>query len=190
MPSSISAKQIHKLIHNTSPKTWDGDIWYSNDNYELVGDLDYDLNPRACTLRPLINTKLENNGDDNVCTPVQTIPWSLVELAMLKSILSAWRNLRQNMCGEPPSKGSGSFCICAKSSLHTSDVQEGCDKGVLSASSCSFRHSWGAISLGKKRAVIIHTHSPYNSSVWPIRKPNGQRGLQLIIADQMPIPHL
>ncbi|GAB0209414.1 insertion element IS476 uncharacterized 39.2 kDa protein-like [Grus japonensis] len=43
MPSSVSAKQIRKLIHCADPETWDGDIWYDND--ELVEDFDLTAEP-------------------------------------------------------------------------------------------------------------------------------------------------
>lgn len=42
MLSLASATQTHKLIHCTDPKTWDGDIW--------CGNSDYDLTPERVTL--------------------------------------------------------------------------------------------------------------------------------------------
>ncbi|GAB0208766.1 pol-like protein ENS-3 [Grus japonensis] len=82
MPSSVSAKQIRKLIHCADPKTWDGDIWYDNDNDELVED--FDLTPEPVPIRPLIKTETTNEGDDDVRTTVRTIPWSPAELAKLQ----------------------------------------------------------------------------------------------------------
>ncbi|GAB0210355.1 hypothetical protein GRJ2_003501300 [Grus japonensis] len=80
MPSSVSAKQIRKLIHCADPETWDGDIWYDND--ELVED--FDLTPEPVPIRPLIKTETTNEGDDDVRTTVRTIPWSPAELAKLQ----------------------------------------------------------------------------------------------------------
>ncbi|GAB0206879.1 hypothetical protein GRJ2_003153500 [Grus japonensis] len=82
MPSSVSAKQIRKLIHCADPETWDGDIWYDNDNDELVED--FDLTPEPVPIRPLIKTETTNEGDDDVRTTVRTIPWSPAELAKLQ----------------------------------------------------------------------------------------------------------
>ncbi|GAB0209719.1 hypothetical protein GRJ2_003437600 [Grus japonensis] len=82
MPSSVSAKQIRKLIHCADPETWDGDIWYDNDNDELVEN--FDLTPEPVPIRPLIKTETTNEGDDDVRTTVRTIPWSPAELAKLQ----------------------------------------------------------------------------------------------------------
>ncbi|GAB0207183.1 hypothetical protein GRJ2_003183900 [Grus japonensis] len=82
MPSSVSAKQIHKLIHCADPETWDGDIWYDNDNDELVEN--FDLTPEPVPIRPLIKTETTNEGDDDVRTTIRTIPWSPAELAKLQ----------------------------------------------------------------------------------------------------------
>lgn len=78
MPSSILAKQIHKLIHCADPETWDGDIWYDNDNE------DSNLTPEPIPIWPLVKTKTTNEGDDDVCTTVHTVPWSPAELAKLQ----------------------------------------------------------------------------------------------------------
>ena len=82
MPSSVSAKQVHKLIHCADPETWDGDIWNDNDDDELVADSV--LTPKSVPMRPLIKTKTTDEGDDDVCTTVHTIPWSPAELAKLQ----------------------------------------------------------------------------------------------------------
>ncbi|XP_075604452.1 uncharacterized protein LOC142601014 [Balearica regulorum gibbericeps] len=82
MPSSVSAKQVHKLIHCADPETWDGDIWNDNDNDELVADSV--LTPKSVPMRPLIKNKTTDEGDDDVCTMVHTIPWSPAELAKLQ----------------------------------------------------------------------------------------------------------
>ncbi|GAB0182736.1 hypothetical protein GRJ2_000738900 [Grus japonensis] len=82
MPSSVSAKQIRKLIHCADPKTWDGDIWYDNDNDELVEDSD--LTPEPVPTRSLIKTETTGEGDDDVHTTVRTVPWSPAELAKLQ----------------------------------------------------------------------------------------------------------
>lgn len=84
LPSSVSDKQTHKLIHCTNPETCNGDICYSSDNKELVGDSDYDFTLEPVPIQLLIKTETANDGKDNVCTTVQTIPWSLEKLAKLQ----------------------------------------------------------------------------------------------------------
>ena len=42
MLSSVLAKQIHKFMHCTDPKTWDGDMSYDDNNGELLEGSDYD----------------------------------------------------------------------------------------------------------------------------------------------------
>uniref|UniRef100_A0A8B9NYL3 Uncharacterized protein n=1 Tax=Apteryx owenii TaxID=8824 RepID=A0A8B9NYL3_APTOW len=55
-------------------ETWDGDIWYDNDNN------DYSLESSDCYTK----TEIADEGDDNIHTTVQSIPWSPAELTKLQ----------------------------------------------------------------------------------------------------------
>jgi len=80
----VSAKQIHHLIQCADPETWDGDIWDSDDNDELEENSDYILAPEPIPIRPLIKTETTDEGEEQACTIVRTIPWSLAELVKLQ----------------------------------------------------------------------------------------------------------
>ena len=45
----VSTKQIHKLMQRADPKTWDRDIWDSDDNNELEENSEYYLAPEPIT---------------------------------------------------------------------------------------------------------------------------------------------
>ncbi|GAB0210313.1 hypothetical protein GRJ2_003497100 [Grus japonensis] len=80
--SSVSAKQLRKLTRCVDPETWDGDIWYDNDNDELVADSV--LTPESVPIWLLIKNKTTDEGDNDVHTTIRTIPWSPAELAKLQ----------------------------------------------------------------------------------------------------------
>jgi len=81
IPSSVSAKQVHKLIQYVDPETWDGDIWDSDDNGELEENSDYDLASEPIPIPPLIKRETTEEGEEQACTTVRTTPWSPAELA-------------------------------------------------------------------------------------------------------------
>ncbi|GAB0206095.1 hypothetical protein GRJ2_003075100 [Grus japonensis] len=81
MPSSVSAKQVRKLLRCADPETWDGDIWKDNDDEPVA---DSNLTPESVPIRPLIKIETIDEGDDDIHTTVRTIPWSPAELAKLQ----------------------------------------------------------------------------------------------------------
>jgi len=52
MLSSLSAKQVCKIIKYADPETWDGDVWDSDDNQNFPPVHHYDLAPEPIPIQP------------------------------------------------------------------------------------------------------------------------------------------
>lgn len=83
LPSSVSAKHIHKLTHCADPDSWDGNIQYNNDSDEL-GEQDSCPTPEPVPIWPLIKTGTADQGHSHAHVTVHSVPWSLAELGKLQ----------------------------------------------------------------------------------------------------------
>ncbi|PKU33329.1 solute carrier family facilitated glucose transporter member hypothetical protein [Limosa lapponica baueri] len=82
--ASDSTTQICKIIRHTNPETWDGDIWYDDDDsHEPEEGSNYDYTPETVSIWPLIKTEVTNEGG-NDRTTMRTVPWSPTDLAKLQ----------------------------------------------------------------------------------------------------------
>jgi len=87
IPSSVSAKQIRKLIQSADPKTREGDVWNSKDNDELEENSDYHVSPEPIPIWPLFKTEATNESGEQAHTTVQTT----------HGLLLNWQYCRENI---------------------------------------------------------------------------------------------
>uniref|UniRef100_A0A8B9DS55 Uncharacterized protein n=1 Tax=Anser cygnoides TaxID=8845 RepID=A0A8B9DS55_ANSCY len=82
---SAPVKQVHRLMHSADPESWNGDFWFdSDDDVKEIADSE----PQSISLRPLVKTETTVDDDDEICTTVQTIPWSPAELVKIQEKFS------------------------------------------------------------------------------------------------------